>query len=287
MNSSEDPSADVVNRLDALASRAETPCGSGTMVWRKWGQGQPLVFLHGGHGAWNHWIKNIPYYAARYAVWAPDLPGHGDSAMPEHADSGDGIAEVVATGLRELLTDSAPLTVVGFSLGGVLGTHLAAVAPELVRRLILVDPGGLGTPLGDVKMTSFRGLSEPGEIAAAHRANLLAIMLHHPDSVDAQALYLQAANISRCRINPRPLVMPDLLLKAIVRSQTPIDAIWGELDGPHPRPDQQREALAHYRPDLQFRVVEDAGHWNMYERPHGFHHALDELLAMGAREQSS
>lgn len=253
------------------------------MVWRKWGEGPSLVLLHGGHGTWTHWIRNIPYYAARYTVWAPDLPGHGESATPRRTDSGEIIAEVIATGLRTVLADEAPLDVVGFSLGGVLATYLAAVAQELTRRLILIDPGGLGTPLGDVRMASFRGLVDPDEILAAHRQNLLAIMLHHPESVDALALYLQATNIRQCRINPRPIVMPDLLLKALVRSQTPIDAIWGELDGPHPYPEQQRAALTRFRPDMGFRVVKDAGHWNMYERPEGFHRALDELLARGPR----
>jgi pimeloyl-ACP methyl ester carboxylesterase len=278
---SQQSSVDAVQKLDGFATRLETPCGSGSMVWRKWGEGPPLVLLHGGHGAWTHWIRNIPYYAASYTVWAPDLPGHGESATPERTDSGDTIAEVIATGLRMLLADEAPLDVVGFSLGAVLATYLAAVAPELVRRLILVDPGGLGTPLGDVRMASFRGLTEPAEITAAHRQNLLTVMIRHPETIDALALHVQATNVALCRINPRPIVMPDLLLKALVRTETPVDAIWGELDNPHPDPEHQRAALARYRPHLRFRVVEDAGHWNMYERPEGFHRALDDLLALG------
>lgn len=285
MNSAELSPIDAIQKLDALASRFETPCGDGSMVWRRWGEGPPLVFLHGGHGAWTHWIRNIPYYAERYAVWAPDLPGHGESATPERTDSGDAIAEVIATGLRTLLADEAPLDVVGFSLGGVLATYVAAVAPELVRRLILVDAGGLGTPLGDVQTASFRGLTEPADILAAHRQNLLAIMLHHPESVDALAMHLQVTNIPLGRINPRPIVMPDLALKALVRSTKPVDAIWGEWDRPHPRPEEQRSALARLRPDLQFRVVEGGGHWNMYERPDGFHRALDDLLALRGRKE--
>jgi pimeloyl-ACP methyl ester carboxylesterase len=125
------------------------------------GGGPPLLLLHGAHGSWMHWIRNIPYYARSYTVWAPDLPGFGESALPERVDDGDCFGDMLALGIRELLAEHAPLDIVGFSLGGVLGVHLAAVAPELVRRLILVDTGGLNTPRGHMPTTSFRRLTDP------------------------------------------------------------------------------------------------------------------------------
>lgn len=278
--------AEAVDRMDAQSTRFETPCGEGSMVWRKWGKGPPLVLFHGGHGTWTHWIRNIPHFAERYTVWAPDLPGFGESATPERKDSGDFIAEIIATGLRQLLGNEAPLDIVAFSFGGVLSTYLAAIAPELVRRLILVDPGGIGTPLGDFEVAPLRGLTDPDEILAAHRRNLLSIMIRHPENADPLAVYLQATNIPLGRINPVPVSLPDLCLKALTRSSTPVDAIWGELDAPHPNPEGQRAALASVRPDLNFRVVKDAGHWNMYEQPGRFNRALDELLALRPRKDN-
>jgi hypothetical protein len=74
------------------ASRFETPCGAGTMVWHTWGQATrrpelaPLVLLHGGSGSWMHWLRNIPALAASGRwVLVPDLPGFGDSAAPPQA----------------------------------------------------------------------------------------------------------------------------------------------------------------------------------------------------------
>ncbi len=49
----------LVSRLEALATRSITPVGSGSMVWRSWGQGPALVLLHGASGSWTHWIRNI------------------------------------------------------------------------------------------------------------------------------------------------------------------------------------------------------------------------------------
>src|SRR3546814_6277896 len=48
-------------------------CGDGQMVWRLWGEGPPLVLLHGGSGSWTHWFRNIPALARRYRVIAADL----------------------------------------------------------------------------------------------------------------------------------------------------------------------------------------------------------------------
>ena len=57
-------------------------------------------------------------------------------------------------------------------------------------------------------------------------------------------------------------------------------AIWGEHDLPHFDPAVQEAAIRSRHPQLEFRVVDGAGHWAMYERPEGFNAALLELLAM-------
>src|SRR5579871_606784 len=106
--------ARLVADLDARAERFETPCGSGSLVWRRWGAGPPLVLMHGGQGAWSHWIRNIDALAAERAVWAVDLPGSGDSAdAPE--ETHEGISDVLAQGLRQLFGERLPVDVVGFS----------------------------------------------------------------------------------------------------------------------------------------------------------------------------
>ena len=48
--------------LDTLLSRCKehySHCGQGNLIWREWGEKKvekrPLILLHGGSGAWNHW----------------------------------------------------------------------------------------------------------------------------------------------------------------------------------------------------------------------------------------
>ncbi|MET0238767.1 MAG: alpha/beta fold hydrolase [Sphingobium sp.] len=270
-----DPAA-IVAAYDARAQRFETPCGDGMMVWRRWGSGPPVLLAHGSHGAWSHWIANIDALAATRTVWAPDLPGFGESAMPP-VEGHDGISAALADGLRAVAGDAVPMDVVGFSFGGVALAWFAAAHPELVRRLILVGTGGLATPQGEISLGRVRGL-EGAEREAAGRANLLGLMIHHPESVDALALYLQELNGFRGRLRASSLVLPDRLLAALPRVGAQVDAIWAEHDRPHPDPAVQEAALRSVRPDVDFRVVADAGHWVMYERAEAFNAVLLAML---------
>src|SRR3546814_21135123 len=78
--------AEHVRRVDRSARRLTTPCGAGQMVWRIWGEGPPLVLLHGGHGSWTHWLRNIPVLAEHFTTIVPDLPCYGESDLPPQTD---------------------------------------------------------------------------------------------------------------------------------------------------------------------------------------------------------
>lgn len=275
--------ADVVAELDARARRFETPLNGGALVWRSWGSGPPLLLAHGSHGAWSHWIRNIDALAASgRTVWAPDLPGYGESALAERDDPA-AVAEALATGLHALI--DGPVDAVGFSFGGVMSAWLAARRPELVRRLVIVGSGGLGTPVGDIDLRRVRGLEGEARRAAL-KANLLGLMLHHPDSADELALHLQAANGRLARLDPAPLVLPDRLVEALAAIRCQVDAIWGEHDRPHPVAAGQEAVLRRFAPDLDFQVIAGAGHWAMYERPEAFNRALVEMLGRPLRRRA-
>src|SRR6476620_4760307 len=83
MTADADPAA-IVDALARTAREVRTPCGDGSMVWRVWGAGEPLVLFHGGSGSWTHWIRNIPELSRHYQLWLADIPGLGDSTMPTH-----------------------------------------------------------------------------------------------------------------------------------------------------------------------------------------------------------
>ena len=280
-----DPEA-VLAECEARARRVETPCGDGVMVWRVWGpekpDSPPLVLGHGGQGTWTHWIRNIDALAQHYPVIVPDLPGHGVSAMPGTVDH-DTISAAVAAGMREFLVGGQQANFVGFSFGGAVFAHFAARYPELVRRVVIVGTGGLDTPHGHIDLGRVGGL-EGAERRAAIKRNLLGLMLHHPETVDEMAMHLLVTNGRQARLPVVGLVIPDKVVQVLPQLKVPLDAIWGEFDRPHPDPALQESVLRKFQPDMDFRVIADAGHWAMYERSQAFNAALLDMLSQPQRE---
>jgi 2-hydroxy-6-oxonona-2,4-dienedioate hydrolase len=242
------------------------------------------VLLHGAHGAWTHWIRNIDALARDRTVYAADLPGFGESDTPASADTGPNYVAPIISGLRQLFGGQA-VDVIGFSFGGVMAAVAAAEAPDLFRRLVLVDTGGLNTRFGDISLTRVRGTQGEARKTAL-TSNLLGMMLHAPGSVDPLALLLQATNPPRGRVNPEPLVVPDKMLPVLPHIRCQIDAVWGEFDRPHPDPDVQEAVLRKFQPDLEFRVIPGAGHWSMYECAEAFNAVARELLDMPLRRHA-
>jgi pimeloyl-ACP methyl ester carboxylesterase len=268
--------AEIVETLERSARRFDTPCGDGTMAWRIWGEGPPVVFLHGAHGSWAHWIRVIPELSRRFQVICADVPGYGDSAPPHAYDTAWPLAAVVADGLRRLPVEG-PVDLVGFSLGSIVASHLAAAAPELVRRLILVDAGGLATPMNQMTFRRLSGLG-PEERLEAQRRNLGQMMIHDPAAIDELALYLQMNKVSRGVLDAQGLVLPDKLMKVLPKVRCQVDVIWAEFDRPHPHPEVQAEVIRRTHPDAELRIVPGSGHWAMYENAPAFNAHLEELL---------
>lgn len=102
-----------------------------------WGVGDPeVVLLHGG-GQNAHTWDTVALALRPRPLVAVDLPGHGHSDPPAGAMSPRVLAADVAATLRVLAPAAAG--VVGMSLGGLVTVALAEAAPELVRRVMLVD----------------------------------------------------------------------------------------------------------------------------------------------------
>ena len=104
-----------------------------------YGQGEPLLLLHGGLGSIEMFGPVLGMLAESREVIGVDLHGHGRTTLGEREisliDMGDDLAVV----LREL--GYRQVDVLGYSMGGGVAFRLAAQHPELVRRLVMVSAG--------------------------------------------------------------------------------------------------------------------------------------------------
>ena len=103
----------------------------------RWGSAHPrVIFLHGGGQNAHTWDTVV--IGLGLPALAIDLPGHGRSAWREDGDYGPILnATTIEPVIRELAPDADLL--VGMSLGGLTAMRLAVDAPDLVRRLVMID----------------------------------------------------------------------------------------------------------------------------------------------------
>lgn len=105
--------------------------------------GSPVVLLHGGgvDSARLSWGQTIDPLAEGHRVFAPDLPGYGQSDKPDVLYSLDYYAQWLAELLDNLQLEQVSL--VGLSLGGGIALNFTLQHPQRVSRLVLVSPYGI------------------------------------------------------------------------------------------------------------------------------------------------
>ena len=267
-----------VEGVAAEAQRIETPCGAGTMVWRVWGSGPPLILLHGGYGSWTHWIGNVLVLARRFTVIAPDLPGLGESSTPPEPHTAEGLAGIIVEGLDIVLSKDAAPHIAGFSFGGVLGGHVAAQLGDRLRALTLVGSNGLGLVRQPTALQRVPAGVSAEEALAVHRRNLGALMIADPAKIDELAVYIQSHNAPRGRVKSRRFSRADTLARALPLVKARLDGIWGERDATaYPHLDERARVLRSFQPGARFEVIAGAGHWVQYEAAERFNPILAEI----------
>jgi len=291
--------ADVIATVAAQAERLETPLSGGSaMVWHRWPKQPkdrpedelPLVLVHGGWGAWTHWIRNVPVLAARSTVIACDLPGLGDSDGIGRPETIKPVAEALAAGIESLLGKDARFDIAGFSFGGIASSHAAVIAGTRCRSFTAIGAAGFGDLhyiVGGIKVPDPR-LSD-AEIDAVHRSNLKILMLADDAAIDPLAVYVHRGNISRGRFRSRRISVSNGLVEALPDMQCAIGGIWGDQDitgNGLAAIEQRRDLFRQYRPDSPFDIIEGGGHWIMYEKPEAFEAALIGQLDTHARAET-
>ena len=103
------------------------------MYVETYGEGEPLLLIHGNGGSVKQFVNQIPYFSRKYQVIVADSRAQGKSI-----DNSDSLSyEMMADDFNELL-DSMKLDsayVIGWSDGGINGLLLASRHPQKVKKL--------------------------------------------------------------------------------------------------------------------------------------------------------
>jgi len=279
---------DPKTRVENLLSKAQvvrTACGDGEMEWQVWGVATtrpPLVLLHGGFGSWTHWIANVERLAKTRLVVTCDMPGLGDSASAPGELGPDNIARPICEGLNDVIGKGTRFDLAGFSFGGLIGSRVAAMVGDRMQSYVAVGASGfeglhvrvLGIRVPEKDMSD----TEKNEI---HRENLQILMLADAANVDDLAIYTHRKNVARSRVRSRPMSLGNHLVDALPDIKARLSGIWGVHDATGGGRDEilkRRDIFAKHQDDVKFEIVDDAGHWVMYEQPEVFEAALLRAL---------
>ncbi len=119
--------------LPASAENGYAPV-NGVKIWYAvFGEGQPVIMLHGGLGNSNYWGNQVPELAKHYKVIVMDSRGHGRSTRNQEPYGYDLMASDVVGLLDFLKIDKVAL--VGWSDGAILGLDIAMHHPERLSKL--------------------------------------------------------------------------------------------------------------------------------------------------------
>ncbi len=101
---------------------------------------ETIIFIHGLGSYLPAWDKNIPELSKNYRCIAIDLPGYGKSSKNPHSGLMSFYADVVIEFVNKM--GLKQVTLAGHSMGGQISMVAALQHPEIVQKLILVDPAG-------------------------------------------------------------------------------------------------------------------------------------------------
>lgn len=247
---------------------------------KTWGQGPPVIILHGMFGSLDNWSSIAAALAADFQVFAVDQRNHGRS--PRAPDMN---YELLAADLGEFIADRQlpPPILVGHSMGGKTAMQYALSHPEGVKKLVVADMAPKAYParhevilraLLRLDLTQFKSRAEMEEWLAPDLPDLAVrrFLLKSLDFIPGEGFRWR---LGLNEINRNH----EALRRAITgpgRFAGPALFIRGE------RSDYLRAAdLAEIQllfPAAEMRLVKNAGHWLHAENRAGFLAALEPFL---------
>src|SRR5204863_347000 len=177
------------------------------MYCEVYGEGQPLLIVHGNGGSINNFIYQIPYFSKKYKVIIADSRAQGKSTDKGDSLSYEMMADDYAALLDAMKIDSAD--VIGWSDGGINGLLLAIRHPEKVKKLastganLVPDTTAVPQQIWDMVIPSYKALkvktSKTAEEKNGYKLLRLLVEQPHIPLTDLQKISCPSLIICLCR----------------------------------------------------------------------------------------
>jgi pyruvate dehydrogenase E2 component (dihydrolipoamide acetyltransferase) len=240
--------------------------------------GEVILLVHGYGGDRNSWLFLQEPLAAKYRVYALDLPGHGTSAK----DVGDGALGVLADAITGVLdaigADRAHL--VGHSLGGAVALAVAARDPGRIASLTLIAPTGFGAEINAGYLRGFADAQTRRELKPVAGQLFADESLVTRQLVDDLLAYKRLDGVDESLHALLGTLLDgdaqrgdSAAALAALGGTTPVTVVWGRADRiiPAAQAESVTGAVRH--------LIDGAGHMPQMERPAEVQAAIEETIA--------
>jgi pimeloyl-ACP methyl ester carboxylesterase len=195
----------------------------------------------------------------------------------------EGIGDIVARGLRQLLPGDAPFDLVGFSFGAPVASYVASQLGPRVRHFVVAGSRFVkDTELEYPTLVNWKAIADPAGRLAAHRRNLSIMMIANERNIDDLAVHIQSVNTPRARyFGPKldplgklqeylPRVRPSVSITGVSGAQDQFTQAFMH---------RQEAGLKSIHPAARFHELDGAGHWVQYEAAEAFNALLLDVLS--------
>lgn len=266
------------------------------LFYRLLGLGDPVVILHGLYGASDNWHSIGRELSRDHSVYLIDQRNHGNSPHdPVHNYN------VLSNDLYEFLDKhkiDKPV-IIGHSMGGKTALAFGLKYPERVRKMIVVDISPLGyenradssETTNHEKIILALQAMDPDHIAnrgdadkqleqsipsSVVRQFLLKNLKRTPDGKFRWAMNIQALAENMPSIFAG--VLPGCAANQDIIPRFPLLFLKGERSGYIGITDE--EAIRHYFPWAEVKIIQDTGHWIHAEQPDEFLKAVRSFIGI-------
>ena len=275
----EDAAGEAVLQTADVGGRKISYAGAGQ-------DGDVVLLVHGYGGDRNSWLFLQEPLAARYRVYALDLPGHGTSAKdvgtgPEGPGSGSTLAVLAdaVTGVLDALgAERAHL--VGHSMGGAVALAVAARDPGRIASLTLIAPSGFGPEINAGYLRGFADAQTRRELKPVIGQLFADESLVTRQLVDDLLAYKRLDGVDEALHALADTLLDgdaqrgdSAALLAAIGGAVPVTVVWGRADRiiPAAQAESVTGAVRH--------LIDGAGHMPHMERPAEVQAAIEETIA--------
>jgi len=257
-----------------------------SLHYEEYGQGEPLVLLHGLGSSCQDWELQVPELARHYRLILMDMRGHGRSDKPRDGYSIATFSEDLLALLEHLQT--GPVHVVGLSMGGMVGFQFAVDHPDWLRSLCIVNsaPEVKRRTRGDwiwwAKRWSLARLLSVETIGKG----LAERLFPKPQQADLRHKMAQrwARNDKRAYLASFDAIVDWGVAERINQIRCPTLVISADHDY---TPVDLKERYVRLIPQARLAVIEDSRHATTLDQPHVFNQTLLHFLAASTTSQGT